>query len=186
MTISINGTPVTALADTGSEVSTMPESWFRNHLSNVPLQETQLVTLRAANGLQIPYCGIVEVEIVAFNNTVQRALFLVVKDSSNVACQQRRAAVPIILGMNLLPSLLFPLGRNTAALPSTLRAIVREVCAQSKPVTGIARLATPGKTYIPPQAAVTVRITGPQKTAQPLLAEPLATRCLMGSCWSHP
>lgn len=58
--VEINGQPIPCLLDTGSQVTLMSQSLFRRHLGNVMLEsgdEPRWLTLKAANGLQIPYIG---------------------------------------------------------------------------------------------------------------------------------
>ena len=50
----VDGKAGMAVTDTGSEVSTMTESWFDEHLRGRPLQQTSWLSVPAANGLDIP------------------------------------------------------------------------------------------------------------------------------------
>lgn len=54
---------VKALLDTGSEVSTVRESWFRQHFPELSLKDANWLTLRGAHGLETPSFGTVELEV---------------------------------------------------------------------------------------------------------------------------
>ena len=61
--VRVNGKEMRALLDTGSEVTTMTEKWVQENLQHSnPLPLTQ-VTLKAGNGLEIPYSGVMFVEL---------------------------------------------------------------------------------------------------------------------------
>ena len=65
--VNVSGQSINCLLDTGAEVSTLTEGFFRNHLS--PLGHkmkdiTGWISITAANGLPVPYLGYVECELV--------------------------------------------------------------------------------------------------------------------------
>jgi predicted aspartyl protease len=60
--VTINGTKVNALIDTGSEVTTITDTWTKEHLQHKELKQT-CISLRAANGEEVPYSGILLVDI---------------------------------------------------------------------------------------------------------------------------
>ena len=83
----IKGAVVPALVDTGSQVSAVTKSLFKKHFSQQKLLATSdWLTLRAANGLDVPY--------------VQRGILAIHDPEDNVGKQQK-AAVPGLLGMNV-------------------------------------------------------------------------------------
>ena len=62
--VEINGNPIRCLLDTGSEVSTVSENFYRKFLSSSELSDTtKFLKLSAANKLQIPYLGYIEVNV---------------------------------------------------------------------------------------------------------------------------
>ena len=62
--VKINGHPINCLLDTGAEVSTISESFFKNYLSSSELFDTtKYLKLSAANKIQIPYLGYIEVDL---------------------------------------------------------------------------------------------------------------------------
>lgn len=106
-------------------VSTITESCFVQHF--VPwgqdrLRSCQWLQLRAANGLDIPYIGYVELDVELCGRLVSNSGVLVVRDPPGGLCTK----VPGILGMNILSRCYQELfGQHNPALfelPSLLQA----------------------------------------------------------------
>ncbi len=98
--IMVLGVEVSCLLDTGSQVSTISESFFRQHLGGDDedmLSTTGWLKLTAANGLDIPYLGYLELEIETMGRKIPNCGFLVVKDPSPSS-----KAVSCIVGMNII------------------------------------------------------------------------------------
>ena len=77
----MEGKQVVAVIDTGSEVSTVTEAWFNEHLKGLPLQQTHWLSLKAANGLDIPYVGLLEGRVRVFGQECHASI-LVIKDTA--------------------------------------------------------------------------------------------------------
>ena len=60
-----------ALVDTGSEVTIVTERRVQENLQHADLLPLTHVTLRAANGLEIPYSGAIFVELELFGQTLR-------------------------------------------------------------------------------------------------------------------
>ena len=147
-TIEVEGVFVNALVDTGSEVSTLPESWCRRNLQDTQLKETTWMTLKAANGLDIPYVGLLEAKVRVWDRDCL-ATFFVVKDRCSVS-----AATPALLGMNILQRFV-PSG---GSLPQPLHAVVRRIQAERTGMAGFARVA--GNQMLAASSITNVRVTG--------------------------
>lgn len=97
-TVEIEDTVIPCLLDTGSIVSTISESFYNKYLRNIPIVREKLITLRAANGLEIPYIRYIKCEI--FMRSINKKLdgmgILIVKDT------QGKRDVPGILSMNII------------------------------------------------------------------------------------
>lgn len=65
-------------------------------------QDCDWLGLKAANGLDIPYVGYVELDVIVLNQCIPKRGILVVKDPVNAALQTRKTVAPGILGMNVL------------------------------------------------------------------------------------
>ena len=129
------------------------------------------MTLRAANGLEIPYGGLVFVELELLGQTLQSVPVLVVRDSSDPATRKRKWHVPALLGMNVLVKAGNVLG-SLETVPSAQQPAVREARLEHTSVRGVARVAS--QSFIPTRSLATIRITGVQKPLRQLLASPLA------------
>ena len=100
--IDIKGVKVRCLLDTGAEVSTMTESFFRNNFDEALADVSDYVKITAANGLHIPFLGYYEPPISIFGREVKEAGFLVVKDSEDMHLADRKRVVPGVIGSNIL------------------------------------------------------------------------------------
>ena len=70
--VTVNGRAVMrSLLDSGAEVSTMAESFFRKHLKGTVIQDTTAwLAMTAANGLTIPYVGYIEISVNIANHVI--------------------------------------------------------------------------------------------------------------------
>ena len=96
----MSGVTVPCLVDTGSMVTTITESFFREQFAawgDERLQSCHWLQLQAANGLAIPYLGYLELDVLICGKRVPRCGVLVVKDPVGPP-----SAAPGILGMNVL------------------------------------------------------------------------------------
>ena len=96
----IGDVPVPCLIDTGSHVTTLTESFVNAHFQTKDnLVDTKgWIELTAANGLEIPYLGVLMVNVTVFGYEVGEVGILVVKDSEVALSVER----PGLLGMNVL------------------------------------------------------------------------------------
>ncbi len=103
LTINIEGTPINCLIDTGSEVTTVSESFFRNLLLARPQLHdiTKWMRVTGANNLDIPYIGLIEVQLDVFGKTLPDVGVLVVKDPIDPQDKIRKEKIPGILGSNV-------------------------------------------------------------------------------------
>ncbi|KAK0054404.1 Retrovirus-related Pol poly from transposon, partial [Biomphalaria pfeifferi] len=94
----IEGVPLLAMVDTGSQVSTVTESFFSRHFrESIKTLQSADIRLTAANGLLIPFIGYFVATIAVREQVLPEKVFLVLKDSgSTTQC---------ILGMNILKDL---------------------------------------------------------------------------------
>lgn len=60
----VEGNPVNCLLDTGSQVTTIPLSFYQDYLSNHPMKSLEsLLEVEGANGQSVPYLGYVELTL---------------------------------------------------------------------------------------------------------------------------
>uniref|UniRef100_A0A3B1IG97 Gypsy retrotransposon integrase-like protein 1 n=1 Tax=Astyanax mexicanus TaxID=7994 RepID=A0A3B1IG97_ASTMX len=93
---------VPCLIDTGSMVTTITESFFFKHFSHMQRKDCKWLGLKAANGLDIPYTGYIELSVVVLGQHIPERGVLIVKDPEHVVLRDRKSATPGILGMNVL------------------------------------------------------------------------------------
>lgn len=99
LAVQIGGVQVPCLVDTGSMVSTITESCFRDHFEpwgQDQLKSCQWLQLWAANGLSI--LGYMELDVELGGEVISKCGVLVVRDPPGGICTQ----VPGVLGMNVL------------------------------------------------------------------------------------
>lgn len=100
--VQIGGTECNCLLDTGSQVTTIAQSFYNNHLSDQPIQPIdKLLAVEGANGQLVPYSGYIEVCIKFPKDFAQsepeiHTLALVVPDVTS------NNDVPLLIGTNTL------------------------------------------------------------------------------------
>ena len=99
----INGNVCKALLDTGSTVSTVSESYYRECLCQTPIQTlNNLLEIESASGDRCPYIGYIEVQIkvTSISSDPLNCLALVVPDT------RYNCHVPLLIGTNVLKPLM--------------------------------------------------------------------------------
>ena len=107
MEVGMGDVVVPCLLDTGSMVTTITETFFKQYFQSQgveQLQQCKWLQLKAANGLDIPYVGYVELDVNVLGKTLPKMGVLVVKDSPDSFSQQQKCKVPGLLGMNIIRS----------------------------------------------------------------------------------
>lgn len=103
--IQMGGVTVTCLIDTGSMVSTITESFFNDHfrvLGCDQLRSCGWLQLKAANGLDIPYRGYLELDVEVLGKVLPSIGVLVVQDPPDSRLKTNKDSVPGLIGMNVL------------------------------------------------------------------------------------
>ncbi|XP_056303592.1 uncharacterized protein LOC130215772 [Danio aesculapii] len=158
--IHIGGVPVRCLLDTGSNVSTLTESFFRENLhgEDKDLHCTSgWLRITAANKLPLPYLGYVELDIKVMGLIIPEYGFLIVRDRDTADLTP-----PGIIGMNITQRCReFALTEFDTTLGGKLDSVWREAFSrvqevESAKATSVARVSGRGKTHIPAASAATV------------------------------
>ena len=159
--IKISDINISCILDTGSMVSTISESFFNKFLkSKFELHPDQSwLKLRAANGLDIPYIGYIETDVVvpSSGKTVKDRGILIVKDTPG----ERRKDFPGLIGMNIISECMDMLQTN---------------CVNTD-VKGFARIAGNSEICVPANSVSIINVVGPtQKTSndKTVLIEPIS------------
>lgn len=101
--IHIASVPVRCLLDTGSKVSMLTESFFREHLHGEDKDmycTAKWLKITAANKLPLPYLGYVELDIRVMGLVIPECGFLIVCDGGVTV---PNSSPPSILRMNIIP-----------------------------------------------------------------------------------
>ena len=81
--IKIRGVPLVAIIDTGAQVTTIRESWFRQNLSDLVETYRFDVKLGAANGDSLPTIGCFETDLLVGKYLVEDTVIVITKDVGN-------------------------------------------------------------------------------------------------------
>ena len=166
--ITINGKLVPALLDTGSEVTTVTDTWANKNLQGLKRQNCHLA-LRGVDGTEVPYAGIIIVDVSVLGQLCRDVPIFIVKEPTDRFTQQRKKQLPVLVGMNILGTCL----SKAPDIPPCLEAVVREVRLDHISTRGLART-TSHCVVVPANSMATVPVTGNQQTTSHLLASPLA------------
>ena len=162
--VSVDGVETTGLIDSGSQITVVGETFFRQHLSHRPLQQmTDALGIVGAGGHTVPYIGVVAVDIgVSQEKTV---------NTYAVVCPDTRLSqsTPVIIGTNTLRKL-----SPSFAVP--IRCEVAYACkeAATPPSGRLGSVRVPGRGMtVRPHAAVTItgRAKGVQSTREEALVQ---------------
>lgn len=154
---------VWCLLDTGSMVTTVTESYFNFNFSDLGkggLQECAWLALKAANGMDIPCVGYVELDVSIFGVTLPSKGILIVKDTCSPSMHAQKEKIPAVLGMNIIQECytllfdkhgaeLFQVPQVRTAAPAWRQAL--RCCQQIEAISGptsIYKVRTQGKVPI--------------------------------------
>lgn len=118
--IFINNIPVMCLVDSGSQVTTVTESFYNKFVSQLQGLIDISAYKKASNGLEIPVCGLLIVSITLEEQLYDDVYILVVKDSVDSQMMARKADVPGIIGCNMLKLLKQSMVSNRLIQESTI------------------------------------------------------------------
>ena len=147
-------------------MTTVTEEWYKQNIPGLGV-ETTFLTLRAANGLELPYCGIIKVPIEVSDTSLNTVPVFVVKTPTDLATRQRKAQYPVLIGMNIVSRVPELLDKLKAALPRQHPAL-RETYLDTISVRGLAKAAT--DVVVPANSVHTVKVTSVQRQSGYLLA----------------
>ena len=159
----VGGVTTRFLVDTGNQVSTITETFYRTHLAQTEnhLQDpNNWLTIRAANGLTVPYVGYLELDIEVCGVVVPKRGVLVVKDSD-----ERKGDVCGLLGTNVLC--------HVPAMSDALRSMTD---AEDTPqdVARIVRVAGCRLIFVPAHSTMAIPARGYCRSGTAIV-EPLST-----------
>ena len=154
------GVEVNCLVDTGSMVTTISETFFKDWIRAAGrdiVDPVEWLTVRAANGIEVPYTGLAILDVEVGDTVIPDVGVLVVRDTPATAESRRK--LPGLLGTNVLNRV--PDIVNVAQIKKT-----------SVDNLSVARVAEIHEILLPPQSMSAVKVTGP-KAGIVSLVEPL-------------
>ena len=128
--VTIAGVPTLCLVDSGSQVTTVTETYFMERLQSKvePLSSASFVRLRAANGMDIPCVGLFSSPLHIQGQEIPDVHMLVIRDPKDEHGRPTKERVPVVIGCNVLKgvfSLLTRLSENPIELHTS--SMVAEV-----------------------------------------------------------
>ena len=170
-TAKLAGVEVDCLVDTGSMVTLVLETFFKQKLESV-CGEVQgggkMLTQRGANGLEIPYLGYLELDVQVGGVTVPKCGVLVLKEGAATVQQRRRR--PGVLGTNVLAKI--PQWAELLKMKESSSTLSKQSQKPSK--QGLVKVAGSSAVWIPPHSAINVDVTG-SACGMNAVMEPLST-----------
>lgn len=138
--VQIGGVPLRCFLDTGCNVSTLTESFLRDHLHEGDEDmhcTARCLGLTAANKLPLPYLGYVELDIQVMGITIHECGFLIIKDGDT---EEPDTVLPGIIGMNITKRC-----RQLVLAEYTTTSWIRS----GERLQNTCTLLKPGKTFLP-------------------------------------
>ncbi|XP_023807866.1 uncharacterized protein LOC111946903 [Oryzias latipes] len=167
VSLKIGGIETTCLWDTGSNVTAITESHFRKHFGKQGMLSANWIELTAANGLDIPVLGCLEVEVECVGRTVGRKCIFVLTDTHPHV--EKSNGLPGIVGMNVIEELEAIFADNGGYMgmdnlkegEANIRRLVAKVRKESQRITpdgkmGFVKVAGREPVMIPPMSEMVV------------------------------
>ena len=99
--VRVQGCDISCLLDTGAQVSTITEQFYRQHLSHQELVDiSQLVSVTGTQGHDVPFLGCVELDLEVMGEKFPSVWFVVVRDPQGTPIAERKQLVPGVIGSN--------------------------------------------------------------------------------------
>ena len=102
----VNGIKLRALADSGSEVTTITKSCYLQHFDSLVEDTTYWLHLGAANYEGIAYVGYTELDVEVDHQTIHKAGILIQEDPTDPDKLKQKREVPMTLGCNIMNKLI--------------------------------------------------------------------------------
>ena len=171
---------MTSLLDTGSMVTTVTEGFFGKHICPTGDVEStsSWLKLKAANGLDIPYIGYVELDVEVLGKILPKRGILIIKDPHDPSTQARKQDIPGLLGMNVIGACkeLLTQDHDVTAVEGWTQVLQEIRTENDRQVRGFVRIAGRSDVRVPAGSASTVKVTGLQHgECNQVMIEPLTT-----------
>lgn len=158
--IKIQGVRVSALIDTGSQITIVHESWAKKNLNLKQLtQQKCRLNVKSINGANVPYSGIYVMNIEIFGKTVPGVPVLIMKHQNSEESTDNK----VVIGMNVLKECS---GERT--IPQFLKNILTPGKQKKKKTSKVAKASS--TTHVAGMSVSNIRIDGPREDTKNLLA----------------
>lgn len=164
--VEIDGKRVKSLMDSGSEISTLTESEYHKQFDNIEASDvSKLVIIKGANGIGIPYVGLIEADVKIGDLLIPQACFFIVKDSEDPATFKKKEITPGVIGCNILKHLVkndkyFAFSRMNEQWISNIEAYKKKVIfsqkinLENRQTSILGRVKLPKNTHIPANSGI--------------------------------
>ncbi len=106
MTILFGDIPIRSLMDSGSQVTTITETCYKQHFQGQDnIDNIKWLELSAGNGLEIPIVGVMTINITIKDTVFEDIHVLVVKDPQSSTVHARKLVTPAVIGNNVVTPL---------------------------------------------------------------------------------
>ena len=96
---------VRCLIDSGSQVTTITESFYESRFKDQQLSDSNWIKLSGANGLSIPTIGILKLNVCIHDRVFNDTYVLVVKDPVDISVAHHKQRTPGVIGCNIIKKL---------------------------------------------------------------------------------
>ena len=166
--LDIEGNIVKVLLDSGSQVSTLSEDYYQEHLSHLPLHTiNDLLQVETAGEHNLPYTGYIEAQIRHPEMESTYLALLLVVPSTSYHCE-----TPMLLGTNVIRSFLDQWSQeqqgSSRTLPTPWLVAKRCITVQEQTIRrqdGLGVVQVQSRSHITLQSNETITLTGKVKTA---------------------
>ncbi|KAK0146798.1 Tafazzin [Merluccius polli] len=133
--VTIGGRECSCLLNTGSQVSTIPNSFYQETLSHLPIHSlSDLLEVEGANGQEVPYLGYIKVTISFLKNTF--GVDIDIPTLALIVPDMRSTLSSVLVGTNALDVLYEQYAdvtpQNYQSLPYGYRAVLKTLGARQR------------------------------------------------------
>ena len=170
-TATMAGAEIECLVDTASMVTLVSETFYTQKSKCGRVRSCgKMLALKGANGLEIPYLGYLELDVVVGGVTIPKCGVLVLKDTA--ATVERRSRLPGLLGTNVLAKI--PRWAELMTSKEKTGTLVHEVETQIPVKRRMVRFAGKSAVLVPPYSVMDVMVRG-RITGETAMVEPPST-----------
>jgi len=168
----VEGHEVRCLLDTGAQVSTLTEAFYREHLEGTVqlVDVSSILSVSGTQGAAVPFLGYVEVDVEVGRKRFEKLGFLIVLDPVGTPIAKRKVKVPGVIGSNIFRDLRAALAKddgekvnewgspeNTRVWTSILALYEEQFAANHSREKCKVRVATTTPLIIPPSSMQVIR-----------------------------